>query len=273
MRKFSVVLMVLVVSMALTSCVIFDAIVDFSDSLMDKQIENASPEKIRGWIASGDRAFDNDNYLKADDFYVRAIKANEDKDVLTVSELVDIYNSRGACWTNLGYYSSAISLFNTALSYDPENEIVQRNLALTQQWQAEENARIAQRQQEQAAVAAATPPQQQQQQVDVSGLNALADALAAMGQALQPQGGQVAQAPSNQNTPAQSTRDWQGAYNNNVRRLESAISSYNRMTTATGRTGQLQTIRGYQRDLRDIRSQARSDGVTVAVSPLENWNP
>jgi hypothetical protein len=93
-------------------------------------------------------------------------------------------------------------------------------------------------------------------------------------QAEQPQGGsQVAQAPSTSNTPAPSTRNWQGAYDNNVRRLESAIGSYNRMTTATARSGQLQTIRGYQRDLRDIRSQARSDGVTLSVNPLENWNP
>jgi tetratricopeptide (TPR) repeat protein len=245
MKKICVVLMVLAVGAELMSC-----------ATVDREIRYATPEDIYGWAELGEQAFDNGDYIKAAGFYNRVVRADREKDVLTAPERVAVWTTYGACMTNIGQYSAAINLYNVALMYDPDDPIAQSNLALTRQLMAG--------QQQQTAVAAAAP----QQQVDVSGL---VDALNALGQSFQPQGGgQVAQAP---NTPAPSTRDWQTAYNNNVRRLESAIGSYNRMTTTTARTGQLQTIRGYQRDMRDIRSQARTDGVTIAASPLENWNP
>ena len=266
MRKFSVVLMVLALGVGIMSCVTM--VEDVIDSMIDKQVPNASPEQIRGWIKSGDRAYargSRNSYLRAVTYYNYVLQANQGKDVLTDSELVYVYTSRGVSWANLGYYGQAASNYERALEIDPDNQIAQSNLAQSQQLLAQQNAQ----QQQQTAVAAAP-----QQQVDVSGLNALADALGAMGQALQPQGGgQIAQAPSNQNTPAQSTADWQGAYNRRVQLLDGAIDSYNRMTTTTARTGQLQTIRGYQRDLRDIRSQARAAGVTITAHRLENWNP
>ena len=47
---------------------------------------------------------------------------------------------------------------------------------------------------------------------------------------------------------------------------------YNTVDTAGARAGALSTIRDSQRDLRDTRSHARADGVTLAADPLENWN-
>ena len=272
MRKIVVVLMVLAAGVGLGGCATakinpnytvswtYPEIVSRYQSITDLSAETSdvSPEQITEWwdAATDAGSLPRKNYDLASFYYYKVIMADPSK--------LGVLSNYGTCLDNLGYQEEAIHIYNIALSFDPENEFASQSLAVLQRRQAE-------RVRPQQATIAAAP---QQQEVDVSGLYVLADSLAAMGQAIGQQGGgQVAQAPSNQNTPAQSTVDWHGTYNRRAQLLESAIGSYNRMTTTTARSGQLSTIRGYQRDLRDIRSQALRNGVRITASVLEGWNP
>jgi tetratricopeptide (TPR) repeat protein len=238
---------------------------------------SVSPEAIDEWIASGHRAFENEQYETARDFYYRAMMADSGR--------VDVLVSYGACLTNLGFYENAIQIYNIALSIDPYDYIANSNLALTRQFLAERT--------EQERNAELQWQQQQRENLNnlVASLNSLAasldnvqsrqsqsDGTGGSGSGGQGQAGTSSGSSSREdrhiaNNPASAQR----TYNNYARAAKdhwNNIRNAKRSDEPASRIRELENAyRNCQKQMRDFRLEAQRQGVTIRQDEYETKSP
>ena len=256
MRKIVLVLIVLAVGTGTMGCVAMNEM-RYHPQTWYLLFAPYSAERTDNLIAKGYEAFEKGKYAKAYAIYENAALANVAKKTEGAPEAqlaTDEYFRLpfATSLLNIRKYDEAARWFNSVLREDPDNERASAGLMLAQELGLKKA----------------------QQTSSTNDLLASLDMLSTSLQQLQPTSSQVAQASATPDTPLPSAVDWQGIYDHRVRGLQSAIGTYMQMSGNVRPAAALQTVRGWQRDLRDLRSQALSrDGVRIVASPLENWNP
>jgi tetratricopeptide (TPR) repeat protein len=222
--------------------------------LSSEERANLTDEDIDRIIQRGDDAYNQGNYMLAKNLYYEVMLALQEPDAY-------ILNSYGVCLVNLGLYGNAITIFNMALEFDPNNETVIRNIAICRQNIAAQTEAQRQRELE----------EQRQQQENMQNLIASIGALANQINQQQNRSGGIAgssasysgggggaetsaSSSSSSSSGSQRTGDWgnyQRQYNQREKAVESALDNYKRNPSES----LLQSFRSQQNGLKNFRQE------------------
>ena len=281
MKKLSIVLAGLALSVALASCV---------SSAWENETF-ASPETIAEWVEYGVRTSENDRYAASSKQVEKWIKTGlkyysyEQYHTYKAASyefykavMADRTNFRalvnyGACMSTLRRFDDALFIYDVVLRTDnPYHELALNNIDFSWQYMAAlEEGRLAEFAERQAL-----QQQRQDNHLDdfLASMNALSSTLAQAGQQSSVQSSQAA--PSN--TPTVNADGYQNNYDRFRRAVEGNLSSLRKLIEVNSRgtpayNGLLVTLRANQRDMRRIRQEAARNGVIIVQSPLEDRDP